>query len=249
MKLVADLHTHSLASGHAYNTIKELAEAAAKKGLEIMAITDHGSSEPGAPHAYYFYNLCVLPKVISGVEILTGVEANIIGWDGQLDMDKDLLRRLDVVNAGFHTRESGSVEENTATMVKAMASGWVDVIVHPGNPEFPIDACQVVEAAKKYGVALEINNSSLHPRSFRQGSRDNCLKIARLAKEAGITLVVGSDAHWVDHVGEFHLALELLQEAGVGPEQVLNTSAQRVREYFRARKEKRQQLWLQETSS
>lgn len=248
MKLVADLHTHSLASGHAYSTIKEMAEAAAKKGLEILAVTEHGPSEPGAPHAYYFYNLYVLPKVICGVEVLTGVEANILGWEGQLDLDKDALRRLDVVNAGFHTRESGTVEENTATMVKAIASGWVDVIVHPGNPQFPIDAYRVVEAVKEQGIALEINNSSLDPASFRQGSGHNCLQIAKLAKEAGINLVVGSDAHWAEHVGEFARAIQLLQEAGVGPEQILNTSAQRVREYFRARKEKRQQLWLQESS-
>src|SRR5690606_14721965 len=109
---------------------------------------EHGPNEPGAPHPYYFDNLYVVPKVIFGVEVLTGVEANIIGWEGHLDLEKGILRKLDVVNAGFHTRDSGTVEENTATMVKAIASGWVDVIVHPGNPYFPIDPYRVVEAAK-----------------------------------------------------------------------------------------------------
>lgn len=241
MRLVADLHTHTIASGHAYSTIKEIAEAAQQKGLELVAITDHGPNEPGAPHWYYFDNLPVVPKRIAGVEVLKGVEANIIGWEGELDLDLETLSRLDLVAAGFHTRETGSVEENTHTMIKAMAGGLVDIIVHPGNPRFAIDPVRVVEAAQKYGVVLEINNSSLTAGSFRRGSRGNCLKIARLAAEAGITVVVGSDAHWAEDVGEFGLALELLLEAGVKPEQVLNTSVEKIKSYLEKRGQLRRQ--------
>jgi putative hydrolase len=86
LKLVADLHTHSIASGHALSTIQENAQAAAKKGLEILGVTDHGPQTPGGPHVYYFYSLFALPDFLEGVRILRGVEANIIDGQGNLDL-------------------------------------------------------------------------------------------------------------------------------------------------------------------
>ena len=70
MKIEADLHTHSVASGHAYSTISELALAAAERGLKMIAITDHGPAIPGGPHLYHFSNLKVLPEYLHGVRLL-----------------------------------------------------------------------------------------------------------------------------------------------------------------------------------
>ena len=78
MELLVDLHTHTVSSGHAYNTITENALAASRRGLKLLGMTDHGPSMPGAPHLYHFGNLSIIPEEISGVKILPGVEANII---------------------------------------------------------------------------------------------------------------------------------------------------------------------------
>ncbi|HHW42993.1 MAG TPA: PHP domain-containing protein [Desulfotomaculum sp.] len=102
MELQADLHTHTIASGHAFSTVKEMASAAAAAGLQLLGIADHGVNMPGAPHEYYFSQLLTLPDEIEGIHILKGVEANIIDSNGNLDMPVEILSRLDLVLAGFH---------------------------------------------------------------------------------------------------------------------------------------------------
>lgn len=236
MKLVADLHIHSVASNHAYSTIKEIAEAASIKGLAMIAITDHGPKMPDGPHYYYFGNLHAIPKTLFGVRVLKGIEANVLDWDGNLDLDVERLGKLDVVAAGFHTYcfPGGTVEDNTQAMINVMAGGLVDIIVHPGNPEFMVEPAAVVRAAGQYGVALEINNSSLG--GSRKGSYGNCLEIARHAAREGISVVVGSDAHWAGNVGNFEQALELLLKAGIREEQVLNTSVEKIENFLAGRR-------------
>lgn len=245
MILVADLHTHSIASGHAFSTIQENAQAAAKKGLEILGVTDHGPQMPGGPHVYYFYSLFALPDFLEGVRLIRGVEANIIDDQGNLDLPKDLLSRLELVAAGFHDicSPDGTAEENTEAMVAAIASNWVDIIVHPGNPNFKVIPKEIVEAALQHGIVLEINNSSLGAGGARQGSYDNCLEIASLAAETGLTVVVGSDAHFAGSIGSFEKALKLIEKAGIKPEQVLNTSSTKVLDYLENRRQIRQRLF------
>lgn len=224
MKTVADLHVHTIASGHAYSTIMENARVAHEKGLQLIAITDHGPAMPGvAP--YYFANMRILPSFIHGVRVLRGVEANIIDADGNLDMEDNLLERLDIVLGGFHRDclESGSEEDNTRTLIKTMASGRVDIIVHPGNPAFPIDARQAAHAAKEFNVLLEFNNSSLGG-AVRRGSHGNCLALATAIAEVGGTVALGSDAHYCASVGELGEAVLLAKEVGLRAEQVINTS-------------------------
>ena len=84
MRLLADLHTHSTASGHAYSTITELAAAASSRSLECIAITDHGPALPGAPGPIHFWNLGVIPIFERGVLLLTGVEANGVAGHGRI---------------------------------------------------------------------------------------------------------------------------------------------------------------------
>lgn len=232
MKLVADLHTHSIASGHAYSTIKEIARAASEKGLQIVAITDHGPSMPGASHAYHFGNLHVLPRKIHGVEVLKGIEANIIDYQGNIDLPSYYYERLDIILAGFHAvcYPGGTVEQNTRAMIKAMENPHIDVIVHPGNPEFPINAREVMEASIKYNTPIEINNSSLTV--SRIGSCENCQNIARLARELGAKVVIGSDAHIDEDVGKFARSLEIVKEAGLTEKDVINSSLESINKHF-----------------
>jgi len=228
MEFVADLHVHTVASGHAYSTVMECAREAAKKGLKMIAITDHGPSMPGAPHAYHFGNLAAIPDWLFGVRILKGIEANIIDRHGNIDLDEKRLFKLDVVLAGLHSACApyGSVNENTAMMINAMKNPWVDVITHPGNPEYPINEEAIVLAAIENDIALEVNNSSLTV--SRAGSRPCCSKIIRLAKQHGTKLIVGTDSHFAMAVGEFRQALGLLNENGAQSHDVLNCSVESI---------------------
>lgn len=239
MKFVADLHVHTISSGHAYSTILEIVSAAAAKKLAMIAITDHGPAMPGAPCAYHFSNLAAVPDEISGVRVLKGIEANVINRDGALDLEHERLAKLDIVLAGLHTKCApyGSVEENTAMMINTMKNPWVDVIVHPGNPEYPIDAEAVVRAAVEFDVALEVNNSSLT--ISRRGSKPQCDHIICLAKQYGAKLIAGTDSHFALSVGELQQAAALLEANGVGPEAVINTSFDKIEMHLARRSNRR----------
>ncbi|MBS3948544.1 MAG: phosphatase [Dethiobacter sp.] len=238
MLLLADLHIHTVASGHAYSTVQEIASAASERGLELLALTDHGPAMPGGAHEYYFGNLRVLPECLYGVEILHGVEANIMDVQGKLDLPEVYLQRLDIVLAGLHVPclPPADRDRNTQALVNALRNPYVDIIVHPGNPDFPIDFAVVAQVAAAEGKALELNNSSF---LVRQGSWEYCAEVARFAQRFGALVSLGSDAHFSADVGKFGRAIKLALEAGISPEQVLNTSAERVINFLTARGKKR----------
>ena len=78
MKIELDVHTHTIASGHAFSTLQEMAQAAADKGLKVLGITEHSPGVPGTCHPIYFRNLHVVPRRMNGVELLLGAEINIL---------------------------------------------------------------------------------------------------------------------------------------------------------------------------
>ncbi len=238
MKLFADLHVHTVASGHAYSTVEEIARAAAARGLSMVALADHGPAMPGGPFEYHFANLRVLPPVIHGVEVLHGVEANILDAQGTLDLREAFLKRLDIVLAGLHTLCLSPMdrEQNTQALLNALRNPYVDIIVHPGNPDFPIDTERVVLAARDLGKALEINNSSFF---VRRGSDSVCREIAGLLRRHGCLVSVSSDAHTAYDVGELSRAMELVLEAGIPQQSILNQSAERVKQFLAGRGKKR----------
>lgn len=89
MRVEIDTHTHTLASGHAYNTINEMAKTAADKGLKGLAITEHAPQMPGTCHLFYFQNLRVVPRKRYGIELLLGTELNIMNEDGEVVSGRD----------------------------------------------------------------------------------------------------------------------------------------------------------------
>ena len=86
MRDIMDLHTHTIASGHAYNTILEMSQAAREKGLELLGITEHGPAMKGSCQTIYFQNVKVLPRERFGVTTHFGVELNILAEDGRVDL-------------------------------------------------------------------------------------------------------------------------------------------------------------------
>ena len=228
----ADLHIHSIASGHAFSTIGEIVASAARKGLGLVAITDHGPALPGGPHPYHFAALRFVPQVMTGVRVLRGIEANIIG-QGKLDLDDVLLGRLDLVMAGFHEAcgfDGNGAAANTRALLALMERRQVRVISHPGNPNFPFDYEEVAKRAARTDTALEINNSSFV--ISRKGSAPNCQTLARLCARYGTPVSVASDAHIAEGVGEFTESLKAIEEAGVAWEQVINRTVASTLEFL-----------------
>lgn len=223
MKLTVDLHTHTLASGHAYSTIQENVRHASENGMKMVAITDHGVALQGGPDILHFYNLKVVPRVMYGVEVLRGVEANIMDYDGSLDIEEKWLKRLDLVIASYHDIciAPASKEEHTRGLLAVMENEYVDIIGHPGNPMFEIDIERFVAKAKEKNKLIEINNSSLY--TSRRGSEGNCLAIAMEAKRQGARIILGSDAHISFDVGNLAKAYALVEKAGVPEELIMNT--------------------------
>jgi putative hydrolase len=202
-------------------------------------MTDHGPKMPGAAHLWYFGNLKVLPEKIEGVEILKGVEVNIMDEEGNLDLPEGILKKLDIVIASLHDvcfEPSDDIERNTKAIINAIKNPYVDIIGHPGNPIYPIDIEKVLMAAKEYGKFIEINNSSFV--SSRKGSEENCFLIAKKAKEMGVKIAVGSDAHVSFDVGRFEEALKVIKNAGITEDLVLNTDVGKIKEYLKEKKRK-----------
>ena len=91
MEIKIDTHTHTIASGHAYNTIREMASMAARKWLEGLAITEHAPKMPGSCGLYYFQNLKVVPRQMENLRLLFGVELNILDENGTVDLPEDTI--------------------------------------------------------------------------------------------------------------------------------------------------------------
>ncbi|WP_099468770.1 phosphatase [Konateibacter massiliensis] len=236
MKYVLDSHSHTLASGHAYNTIREMACAAKEKGLELLAITEHAPQMPGTCHDFYFSNLKVVNRQMCGVELLLGVELNILDTDGNIDLSEDLLKQMDIVIASMHTPcyALGTMEENTRAYLNVMKNPYVNIIGHPDDSRYPVDMEALVLGAKKHGVLLELNNSSLNPMGARQNARGNDIEMLELCKKHGVSIVIGSDAHTDSDVGRHDLALELIEELNFPEELIVNRSVDELKKYLKS---------------
>ena len=229
-----DLHTHTIASGHAYNTRNEMIAAAHGKGLEILAITEHAPAMPESCQHMYFSNYRVLPRRYKDMTVLYGVELNILDYAGHVDLPDGILKDMDITLASIHPPcyVSGTVEENTSAYLGAMKNPYINIIAHPDDSRFPIDYETLVKAAKEYHVLLEVNNTSLSPLSFRQGARENYRKMLDLCMKYQVPIIVDSDAHVDAQVGEHKFALEVLEEIGFSEQLVLNTDSEAIYDYI-----------------
>ena len=241
LKITTDLHTHTVASGHAYSTVDEMAKGAFVKGLKLIAITDHGPQMPGGPHIYHFGNLAVVPDKLYGVRIIKGVEANILD-QGELDLDAEALNRLDFVSAGIHRltgHSLGNKEDYTQATIKAMDNPYLDMITHPVQKEYPLDLERVAEAAAEKNVILELNASSYSPKKdHTRGIRSQSIKLLKLAKQYGFKIAVNSDAHFHDEIGEYSSLNFIFESEDFDKELIMNRSVKSVLNYLNNREKR-----------
>ena len=234
MRVEIDTHTHTLASGHAYNTLNEMAQAAADKGLKGLAITEHAPEMPGTCHLFYFQNLRIVPRKKYGIELLLGTELNIMNARGEIDLPDSVLERLDIAIASIHMpcfKDEQTIDNVTAAYEKVMEHPYVDIIGHPDDGRYEIDYEALVQGAKEYGKVLELNNHSMDPECTRENAVENDTVMLNLCKKYHVPVVMDSDAHFDLLIGEFDLARDLLEKLDFPEELVLNRSADAIREY------------------
>lgn len=204
--LKIDLHIHSIASGHSFNTIFELAAEAAKKDIKCIGIVDHGPSMEGAPHVGYFEMLYKVPKKINGVRVITGCECNIINIDGELDLPVNPRNNLNLVMAGLHKKtpypENTTVNQNTKAITNAIERNKMHIIVHPYRPEFPIDIKVVMDTARKYNVLMEVNLSLFSRPNISNNFLEQVRLMIKMVQENNQKLIVGTDSHIATNIGD-----------------------------------------------
>ena len=220
MKFIADTHSHTLASGHAYSTIKEMAAAAEARGLKALAITEHAPKMPGTCGLFYFQNMDVVPRTCGNVRLLMGAEVNIMDPDGTIDLPEKTCRELDIVVASMHTpcySREHTPEENIRAYVEVMKK---------------LDYEILVKTAKETGTLLEVNNSSMRPASSREGTRENILTMLDLCKQYEVPVTTGSDAHVDADAGKFNYVSELFEYCGFPEELVVTTDLEKLKPYL-----------------
>ena len=231
IKIVVDTHTHTLLCRHAFSTVTEVIRAAADRGLKGVGLTEHGPGYPGSVSYAYFNTYRDIPRELFGIDVFCGAEANVMDFNGSLDFTDEQLKKLDIVIVSCHKEclSQGSKDQVMHMFESVMKNPYIDIIGHPDNPIYPIDADILAKLAKKYNKALEINNSS--PRA-RPGSEGICAEIILAAKKYGTLLSIGSDAHYHMAVGNFEYALSLLEQYDIPKEQIINTSVKRLKSFL-----------------
>lgn len=250
IRINGDYHTHTIYSSgfkkrgtHAKGTIEENVAEAYAKGLKTIVISEHG---PG----HYLYglrveNLPIMRNEINrlreiyepkGLNILLGLESNLVGLDGELDVDEGIMNQLDILLMGYHygatpgsirdalglyvtpqlaklfagTME-GSIERMTEAYIKAMDKYPVDIITHPGS-KAKVDIVEVAKKAAQKGTALEI--SSKHD--------ELSVNSLNLIKDIPVMLYLNSDAHEPSRVGDVEKGIGKAKDSGIDLRRIVN---------------------------
>ena len=240
MILSSDYHTHTVFS-HGKGTILENAKVAKDKGLTEIAITDHGY----AHHAFgikqkeipLMKKLCKEATKETGVNVLLGVESNILGLSGKTDMKEKDYEHMDIYLAGIHkfilydkfkewfklyganlwsrkiTHKPSKelIKRDTQIYINAIKNNPIDILAHPCYCFFA-DAVEVAKCCRDYGTLFEIDARKVHL------SDEEWLKVA----STGVNFVIDSDAHTPSDVGSLKVAKEMIERTNFPKDKILN---------------------------
>ena len=228
-KIIADLHVHSVASGHAADTIRVLCESAVQRGLDGIAITDHGPGVPGGANKIYFRTLKRLTRGIkTPLRIIAGIEEDIKNRKGDLMIPLEFLKNLEIVMAGCHPFTwiaDQSVAVRTDALINAIVKNKIQVVSHPVGSGYEINLEAVIDACVASKVALEFNASKVNDINESVSFLERCALNA-------VSIVVGSDAHVAEEVGDFSRALPLLKKMKFPEGLIINRSKEAIASFF-----------------
>jgi len=224
-EIKGDLHVHSKWSDGT-SPIEEIAKAAQKKGYQYVAISDHSKSlkiAHGLDESRLIKQIEEIDHInekLKGIQILKGIEVDIL-TDGKLDLSDKVLEKLDLVVAAIHSGFKQEKERMTKRIIRALENPFVHILAHPSGRllgarhPYEVEIDELMEAAKRYGKALEINAY------FERLDLDDihCHK----AKEMGIKLAIGTDAHHLDQMWMVSLGVAVARRGWLETPDLLNT--------------------------
>ena len=234
--LKVDLHVHSVKSYDAFNTLHELALEASKRKMKMIGITDHGPDFP-VKVDYYCWQGWRIPKYLFGVRVLFGIEASVTDDKGGLGIPETDLKKLTYVTAGYHPggayKDKGR-EGNTKSIINVMKLPYVKVITHPHLPSFDIDIEKIAEKACKMKMLLELNNCYLREERANAKPKivEDAKKMIRVIQENDWKLIVGTDAHILNQVGDDCNVQRLKKQLCLKDKTVINNDLPALKEYF-----------------
>jgi len=220
-----DLHLHSKWSDGT-SSIEEIAQAAQKRGYQYVAICDHSKSlkiTHGLDESRLLKQMEEIDRInerMKGFKILKGIEVDILG-DGKLDLSDAILKRLDWVVAAIHSGFKQDREKMTKRIIRALENPFVHALAHPSGrllgarEAYEVDMEEILKAAKRFGKALEINAY------FERLDLDDLH--CRKAKEMGIPLAIGTDAHHLDQMWMMSLGVAVARRGWLESRDLLNT--------------------------
>ncbi|HVN08310.1 MAG TPA: DNA polymerase/3'-5' exonuclease PolX [Patescibacteria group bacterium] len=220
-----DLQMHTTASD-GRNTILEMAQAAKALGHEYISFTDHSKAVTVANGLdekrmrAHIQAIRSVQKQIEGIRLLASCEVDILK-DGKLDMDDEVLAELDIVLCSIHSYMNLDRAAMTDRMLAALENPYTQIIAHPTGrlllrrDSFEYDMEQILRVARERGVAMECNS---HPE--RLDLRDTHL---RMAKEAGVKIVISTDAHSTSNLSLLEYGVRTARRGWIEPRDVLNT--------------------------
>jgi putative hydrolase len=227
--IAADLHTHTIASGHAADTIRTIAQRACLQRLEGVAITDHGNGLPGGSAWMYFM---AVPRMMRGIDlpirVISGAEDDIQNKEGDLTLPDHVRANMELIITGLHPftwMSEQILSVRTEGVVNAISRNLIHFFAHPVSTFYSIELDPVLRAAAQSGVAMELNCSKLSERGELVHFLERCAEL-----EVGV--VVNSDAHVAEEVGVFTGALSLLREVGFPPGLILNRSRESIESFL-----------------
>ncbi len=229
--LKIDLHIHTIASGHAHNTILEYINQAQKLGMDTIGISEHGpNNSETIVSEVYFLTIGRLPRIVNGIKILRGVEANIIDQNGNIDIIDDVIERLDYVMANFHDNtkyKDLGTEGNTDSMIKTINSGKVNIITHPFHTKiFNFNIERIVAEACKKNVLLEIDLQYINKYLKRPKKYEECFKnikkVIDLVKKYNKKIIVNSDSHNIWELGDDSYLEKIKDQVDLPDEMIIN---------------------------
>lgn len=224
--LKIDLHIHTIASGHAHNTILEYINQAKKLKMSVIGISDHGPGYPDSiANELYFKTMRRMPETVDSIRLLKGVEANIINKNGKLDISDDTISMLDYVLAAFHSQTlygKGSAD-NTSTMIKAINSGKIDILSHPFDISFfNLNLKKIFQEACKKNVLLELDLSYLSKYKSETSMINNMKIMVDIVKLFGNKIIIGSDSHNIWELGDDENLKKIKRKIGLTDDMIIN---------------------------
>lgn len=223
MNIIADLHTHTLFSDHAFNTATEMINQAVNLGLKALAITDHGPLMPDSGHLWHFFNNGVLPKKINGTIVLYGAEVDAVNVQGELDIPERMVKNLDWAIVSIHREIIPSLtkEEATQLWLNVAENPYIDMIGHCEQNEHYFDYDAVIPVFAEKNKVVEINANS---QFVRPSGQKNMIELIEKCKKYNCKIAVNSDAHSIYKLGQVGNVVKLLEDMAFPEELVINSS-------------------------